>query len=137
VDPLRSAGRIAINLEIFGWSGENSWAAREDAAEALTRLIKSLASQGWICHIVAHSHGGNIAIEAIRRVTHFFSTDKIGFSVTLGTPIIETPLSQPFDPIFHGLNAQVIQMRRADLVVTIVSGVLFVTLGWSWIHASG
>jgi hypothetical protein len=50
---------------IFHWSGENSWIARTHAASALAEYVGGLRKNGWRCHIVAHSHGGNVLVEAL------------------------------------------------------------------------
>jgi hypothetical protein len=52
------AGRIATKAMQFQWSGENSWIARTQTASKLGDIAK-LQTQGWRCHIVAHSRGGN------------------------------------------------------------------------------
>ena len=49
----------------FFWDGENSWLSRSKAALELRRLLRSLTQAGWTCHIVAHSHGGNVVLEAL------------------------------------------------------------------------
>ena len=69
----------------FSWSGKNSWLDRSNAARQLEAEIKFLHGKGWQWHIVAHSHGGNIALE-------FFDLDTArgglaGNAVLLGTPI--------------------------------------------------
>jgi hypothetical protein len=47
----------------FRWSGDNTDKARRDAAHNLTRLIHSYPANIRLC-IVAHSHGGNVALLA-------------------------------------------------------------------------
>src|SRR5262249_37770961 len=54
----------------FHWSGENSWVARTQAAAELRSYVLNLRNEGWCCHIVAHSHGGNVVLEALPRITH-------------------------------------------------------------------
>lgn len=62
--------RLTRPLEIvpFQWSGKNAFAAREQAALDLrVRLQKYLAKWPHACHvIIAHSHGGNVAIRALQ-----------------------------------------------------------------------
>jgi hypothetical protein len=55
-------------LESFNWSGRNSISARAKAAEELqAHLRRSLCEHPKDCHIVvAHSHGGTVANEAVR-----------------------------------------------------------------------
>lgn len=51
----------------FGWSGTNSHAARLQAGRSLCDLIISIAADDPSAriHIVAHSHGGNVALKAV------------------------------------------------------------------------
>src|SRR5690242_15326641 len=49
----------------FSWSGENSLAARAKAASELRAYIHRVIKQGWTCHVVAHSHGGTVLLEAL------------------------------------------------------------------------
>lgn len=77
--------------EPFHWSGDNSWIARTEAASALADYVTELQSQGWRCHIIAHSHGGNVVLEALPQIaatTHF--KGRPGKITTLGTPFIDT-----------------------------------------------
>lgn len=76
--------------EFFHWSGENNWISRTRAAEKLGNDVAKLSGQGWVCHLVAHSHGGNVILEALRRITdaqaHLKQPWRI---VTLGTPFMD------------------------------------------------
>jgi hypothetical protein len=92
--------------DIFSWSGENHWLAREQAARALAAELDRLVTNGWRCHIVAHSHGGNVVIEALRKVMR--TTDPgladswaAGSIVTMGTPFMTQRLAfHPMLPEF-------------------------------------
>jgi hypothetical protein len=82
--------------QFFRWSGENSWTARMQAATALAAYVRQLQSEGWRCHTVAHSHGGNIVVDALSQIT---AADQAGPPlkiVTLGTPFIDvsSPVSE-------------------------------------------
>jgi len=74
------------------WPGDNSWIARTRAASALASYLTKLRSEGWRCHIVAHSHGGNVLLEALPQINvsprSFNETQ--GKLVTLGTPFMDT-----------------------------------------------
>lgn len=63
------AGRLGVPLRLrpFRWSGKNSFSARESAAEELSKLLfEKLREFPLSVHVViAHSHGGNIALRAI------------------------------------------------------------------------
>ena len=43
----------------------NNWLSRTKAAPRLRGQVQDLRSQGWKVHLVGHSHGGNVSIEAI------------------------------------------------------------------------
>jgi hypothetical protein len=79
----------------FYWSGENSWFSRTRAADVLADYILKLQKEGWLCHVVAHSHGGNVVAEALPKI--LAASDfgaPLGRVVTLGTPFIDatTPI---------------------------------------------
>ena len=74
----------------FHWSGENSWVARTRAADALGDYVAKLRKEGWRCHIVAHSHGGNVVVEALPKlIAPLEYSVPLGRLVTLGTPFID------------------------------------------------
>src|SRR5262245_4769102 len=76
---------------IFQWSGENSWIARTRAASALGDYVAKLRKDGWRYHIIAHSHGGNVVVEALPQIVAAPTPDDmLGTIVTLGTPFIDT-----------------------------------------------
>jgi hypothetical protein len=71
--------------QVFHWSpGANSWIERTRAAAALADYVAELQNHGWICHLVGHSHGGNVVIEAA------VANAPLGNLVTLGTPFLDT-----------------------------------------------
>jgi hypothetical protein len=75
----------------FHWSGENSWIDRTRAASELGNYVLNLRKEGWLCHIVAHSHGGNVVLEALPQITSALSSSaSLGKIVTLGTPFMDT-----------------------------------------------
>ena len=60
--------RLAFDVEYrrFCWSGANRTGARMEAAARLAAMVRSeLADQDRIIFVLAHSHGGNIAVRAI------------------------------------------------------------------------
>lgn len=73
--------------EYFHWDGKNDWLSRTKAAAELRNMLKRLHSEGWVVHLVGHSHGGNIIIDAVTdeegRVESWFT----GRIALLGTPI--------------------------------------------------
>jgi hypothetical protein len=86
--PARCWAHCGIDHPIFEWwPGENSWIARTNAASALADYVTNLCNNGWLCHIVAHSHGGNVVIQALPRI---LTSCRFGNVVTMGTPFMDT-----------------------------------------------
>ncbi|MET4801215.1 hypothetical protein [Bradyrhizobium sp. LB11.1] len=76
---------------IFQWSGDNSWIARTQAASELAEYVGKLHARGWRCHIVAHSHGGNVLRQALPNIIVSLGPNQtLGKFVTIGTPFIDT-----------------------------------------------
>lgn len=70
----------------FFWSGANSWIDRKNAAESLAAYLSKLMPH-WRCHLVSHSHGGNVCHEAIRILAMSnIEPEREVRLVTLGTP---------------------------------------------------
>lgn len=82
----RLAGRV--QFEVLNWSGRNSVRARSKAAAALRERI--LEAQRTHPHlgqiIVAHSHGGNVALQAL---AHFPALKGLLGVATMGTPLLQ------------------------------------------------
>ena len=95
--PARCWAHCRDNGEIFTWSGENAWLERTRAARLLADYINKLQVEGWRCHVVAHSHGGNVIAEALPQlqgpVGEIPPTDRArgltGTLATLGTPFVD------------------------------------------------
>jgi hypothetical protein len=90
--PARCWAHCTQSDQIFSWSrGENDWIARTRAASALGDYMTKLQNEGWRCHIVAHSHGGNVVVEALPQITAAPRSNlPLGKIVTLGTPFMDT-----------------------------------------------
>jgi hypothetical protein len=71
-----------------------------------------LQNQGWTCHLVAHSHGGNIVVDALPTIaeTTGCKSGVNGSITTLGTPFIDC-----MAPIINRLNRR---KRRHRVVGT-------------------
>jgi hypothetical protein len=83
----RLSGRA--RFQTFRWSGKNTHSERLAAGESLLRQLSETISQcprARLC-IVAHSHGGNIALYALR---HEEVRSRVQGVVTLATPFICT-----------------------------------------------
>jgi uncharacterized membrane protein len=82
------------------WPGANNWVARTSAGAKLADYVASLQKQGWRCHILAHSHGGNVVVEALPQIPQILAKAEshklLGTITTLGTPFIDirSPISQ-------------------------------------------
>src|SRR5215470_3886565 len=74
----------------FHWSGNNNWVDRTRAAAELGNYVLNLRKEGWCCHIVAHSHGGNVVLEAMPQIAAALPSASLGKIVTLGTPFMDT-----------------------------------------------
>jgi len=81
-----------VELEAFTWSGRNSFRAREIASEKfITHLTTSIKKHPFDCHIIlAHSHGGTIALKAL---SNSKLNNPIRALICLSTPF--TDLSRP------------------------------------------
>jgi hypothetical protein len=112
--------------QLFEWSGENSWTARTRAAAALASYISKLQNSGWLCHIIAHSHGGNVVLEALLQMLDaVHSISGVGKITTLGTPFIDTrsPIVKERREA-HSLRRIALYMGRGLLIV-LVAALLF------------
>lgn len=91
---LRGRG-IAAELHAFRWSGANSALARAKGARALAATVRRLSRRHDRVHIVAHSHGGNVANIAADRLRWGSSSGRASLaSVTaVGTPFIRRRVS--------------------------------------------
>lgn len=74
----------------FHWSGENDWVARIRGSSALARHITELAARGWRCHLIGHSHGGNVIAETLSTLSGTPAEGNIASVTTLGTPFVDT-----------------------------------------------
>lgn len=86
-------------LIVFHWSGANSAAARETAGLDLFRQMQALERQQIPYHIVAHSHGGGVLLEAL--------TDAILARAPLSNLVSWTTVGTPFicaSPASHWTN---------------------------------
>jgi hypothetical protein len=81
--------RDAIEFREFLWSGSNSMNAREFAAEGLrTHLRAAFSEAPDACHLlIAHSHGGVVAFDAVTREGGTASRQLDGL-LSLGTPYL-------------------------------------------------
>jgi hypothetical protein len=115
--------------EGFHWSGKNSWIDRTEAASELGNYVRNLRNKGWCCHIVAHSHGGNVVLEALPQITTALrSNAPLGKIVTLGTPFMDT-----MAPILQRITRerrQLIRYAWVFLILFMFFMVIMAAVGW-------
>ena len=85
-DELRR--RTGRSTSYFSWSGRNSWVDRTAAAQELLAELNFLVGKGWGWKVVAHSHGGNVVLEAFDLDSLDRQGGLTGNTVLLGTPIV-------------------------------------------------
>src|SRR5450631_1931552 len=74
--------------KVFAWTGHNLEAERRIGGDRLAKEITDRESITDIYryHIVAHSHGGNVVLHALRSLTK--DPKKLGAVIFLGTPVL-------------------------------------------------
>jgi len=74
-------------FSVFNWTGDNSQSARLEAGERLKVHLASLIEThpGAIHFLIAHSHGGNVALYALR--DERLASRVVGV-ITMGTPFL-------------------------------------------------
>lgn len=83
VAELKHRGLLSVEIRPLHWSGANSDNDRLDGARRLGAMINELSAGGQRYAIVAHSHGGNVAMEAIAGAARRNGLTGV---VTFGTP---------------------------------------------------
>ncbi|WOJ95775.1 hypothetical protein R0137_11030 [Congregibacter brevis] len=101
-EKLRSHG-IDATFSSIKWSGRNSFLARFRASLALRKLIaKVKRDDPSLPHfLVAHSHGGNVAMQALRKISD--GKRPVGL-VTIATPfiVLDRRSASDFDRFIFG-----------------------------------
>lgn len=82
---IKTATQHTLEFERFEWSGKNSSAERAQAALRLREAINSFPDSRLPIFLLAHSHGGNVAIEALRDEC---VARRVAGVVTMGTPFL-------------------------------------------------
>jgi hypothetical protein len=85
--PARGGGSVVFRA--FAWTGANTHAARTEAGAGLARFIRDGHAQYPLARhfVIAHSHGGNVALYAMRDRA---ARAVVAGIVTLATPFIYT-----------------------------------------------
>src|SRR5687768_12746618 len=83
-----------VTFRQFAWPGTNTHAARIEAGDRLAAFIRDGHEQAPDARhfILGHSHGGNVALYAMR---HTVAREVVCGIVTLGTPFIHTRRRDP------------------------------------------
>ena len=116
--------KTGLGYEAFSWSGENVHRDRVAGARKLAESLRQVAQQlgasngdPLLVNFVAHSHGGNVVLEALRRVD---STVRPRRVVLLGTPLIT------YRPAWRIARL----LLAAGLLLTLLGIGLFLLTGW-------
>jgi len=112
---LVGAGHRVVS---FAWSGKNSHRARDRASSELAAHLESQIrdvpnAQQWI---IAHSHGGNVALRAVAAVSE---------SILSGVQISTIALATPF---VHS-RGRVLSIYQ--ILMTVLFGIMLIAMGWS------
>ena len=83
VDRLSARGIPQPDIVPVHWSGKNSDHDRLKGAEALARILRRLDREGRPHAVLAHSHGGNVAVEGLARTR---PSARRGGIISFGTP---------------------------------------------------
>jgi hypothetical protein len=86
--PARCWAHYRENAPIFHWSGDNDWVERAKASSAFREYLFDLQKKGWLCHVIAHSHGGNVVLDGLSNMPGQTCVSH-GKIVTLGTPFLD------------------------------------------------
>ena len=92
----RCWAHIVNPTEVFAWTGSNLEIERRFAGDMLAKEIINLETTTDIdrYHIVAHSHGGNVVLNALHSLAE--SPKKLGAIIFLGTPVLSFPRLLPW-----------------------------------------
>ena len=119
-DQLTAAG-FAAELRPFVWSGANSFAARAQAADEFVPHLAAGIHDGVRQLIVAHSHGGTVAMLAMRQIETGATPGAFGGEATLRWMPARrgagNALTFPVESIV-ALTAQSMREGLADLELT-------------------
>lgn len=76
-----------LAIRTFSWDGKNAFSSRHEAIHRLSNELDTVAAEKEFrdIYLVAHSHGGNIALHATSQMQH---GERITALVSLGTPYL-------------------------------------------------
>lgn len=113
----------------FDWSGSNSFAARRQAAIDFAHHLRTEVAQApHAAHvIIAHSHGGNVAVQTLTTYCDPKTRDAVQLLITMATPFL-TPKGSAYPRIRRALTLG----RLLALMIWIMFPTLFWVIGISW-----
>jgi hypothetical protein len=127
LDAALKSASLDWPIRAFLWSGANSVHARDCAAKELSdHLTKDLQDPDTTAVIIAHSHGGNVALRALQ---HLGSADRVRV-VTLATPFLRV-FAQSFE-----LSMWVNLFMGLALCIILFAGVLAIDSGLHILNAA-
>ena len=111
-----------FRYEDFAWSGTNKHKDRIAGAAKLRSALGKLADRldaseknPLVVNVVAHSHGGNVVLEALRGLP---DSIQVGRVVLLGTPLISfSPAVRVLRAVFAGLILGIIMLTALFFVL--------------------
>lgn len=137
-DALGSQDQV-VHFDVFKWSGRNTHKARIKAGHELANHIRKLRKSCPHCNhfIVAHSHGGNIALFSHKHLPE--KLHALGIA-TLGTPFLYAKLKDDLEKMtLQSLQQEV--MGERDIVSSVLAFTLavlsFLTIQGSFNVGSG
>src|SRR4051794_3111451 len=127
-DTLDRSG-ITVAFDNYVWSGSNSVSAREEAARDLRQQIRRNASKSptALRFLIAHSHGGNIAVDA---VCEDAVAEMLSGVITMSTPFVSCRRSNV--RIIAGILGAAAGFIFGFVVTGCMCTLLFVTMSWLW-----
>ncbi len=142
---LADRGVTDVEIRPLHWSGQNSDFDRLVGARSLARLLGQLDREQRPHAVLAHSHGGNVAVEAIAQRT---SARHLGSIVSFGTPffirrlktvpaviaVFQLALGIVIAPIMLGYLALFLSSDTNKIVeaVAVFGGLLAVSVWSAW-----
>jgi pimeloyl-ACP methyl ester carboxylesterase len=113
-EELRVHG-LKPRFEQYAWNGHNKHSARQDEAKSMAAHFKTMDDEGIERPVViTHSHGGNIAAEALLTHLKKHPQSSIRRVVTMGTPFLS---EVPRSPLTHWVHWAGINMALCVLLV--------------------
>lgn len=128
---------VEHHYETIEWSGRNSLHARMDGAARLRGAIhEGFARDPGGNHVViAHSHGGNVAMYALRRLPPRLLPHGVA---TLATPFLELRRRKKSnsESVAYGISAVLTLVMTVGLAVNVISNALPQFLGFLFMMSS-